>query len=906
MFLEKLEVQGFKSFANKNKLIFSGLIDGEKRGLTAIVGPNGSGKSNVADAVRWALGEQSLKTLRGKKSEDVIFSGSDQKQRLGLAEVSLYLNNSDINTGHKASTESIEGEGDLDKIILNCAEIVITRRLYRSGESEYLLNGSRVRLSDIQMLLAKANFGQKTYSVIGQGMVENFLTTSAAERKDFFDEATGVKQFQIKRDASLNKLESSYSNLQQVDMLLSEIRPRLKSLTRSVEKLQRREQLEIDLGGKQLKYYGYLWQESTKKLEEKNSLFLSKEKGKRERERVLQKLNDDLEKIRLSDNRPKMDQIQTQIQALGLQKDQFLKKIARLQAESAVQLEAKGKFDVSWLNNKQEELNSQLKLAEKELENLVTATNHEELQEREKDLHDIQRQITELSTELAHLNKNVNQLEGSEDQNKKLSRLIEAFILKLDEVALLNDIEKIKETLAAIKADWQKETRNLSGDDWRRIKEIRDEMMTLTEKRQLAGDRLNEERLRLSGINERKRSASEKVDNIKNELKVISEKLSRNTGSVDEAEITKAKEEAQALLVGIEEKISVLEQERESLNRDREKEKSLMYRCQQEIQAEQDLMNAINRELSSIQIESAREETRLEDLEANIRRDGLALSEISNFKIAGLEINIDQLQREIANAKNQLDQIGGIDPETEKEYYETKERYDFLSVQVSDLNNTIESLEEVISELDKNIKVRFDAEFKVISEKFNEYFKILFNGGTAKIGKVLSDEKDKEDTKNDSDSSQPLTGLTPAENEIKDEADARLKRIRSLKKNNANGLVGIEIQATPPGKKIQSVTMLSGGERALTAIALISAIISANPSPFVVLDEVDAALDEANSQRLAKILDDLSGRTQFIVITHNRACMRQASILYGVTMESDGVSKLLSIKLDDIKSQANK
>lgn len=901
MFLEKLEVQGFKSFANKNKLIFSGILEGEKRGLTAIVGPNGSGKSNVADAVRWALGEQSLKTLRGKKSEDVIFSGSDQKQRLGLAEVSLYLNNSDLKDKPTTPPESVEKEADLDQMILSCPEIVITRRLYRSGESEYLLNGSRVRLSDIQMLLAKANFGQKTYSVIGQGMVENFLTTSAAERKDFFDEATGVKQFQIKRDSSLNKLESSYTNLQQVDMLLSEIRPRLKSLTRSVEKLQRREQIELDLSAKQHRYYGHLWQESTKKLAEKNSLFLTKEKVKREREKALEKLNGELEKIRLNDNRPKMDQIQAQIQTLSSQKDQFLKQIARLQAEGAIQLEAQGKFDISWLNTKQEELGAQLKLAEKDLETFSAASDNEELQRREQELRGVQNKLAELNTELTNLNRNISQLEGAEDQNKKLSRLIEAFIIRLDEVSLLNDLEKIKETIAVIKQDWQRETRNLSGDDWRRIKEIQSEIMALTEKRQLAGDRLNEERLRLAGINERKRFATEKVDNLRNEIKIITEKLSRNTGSIDEAQLAKAKEEAQALLTNVEEKIADLEKARESLNRDREKEKSLMYRCQQEIQAEQELINEINRELSSIQIESAREETRLEDLEANLRRDGLALTEISNFQNAEPEINIDQLQREIANAKNQLDQIGGIDPETEKEYHETKERYDFLSAQVNDLNNTIESLEEIISELDKNIKVRFDTEFKVISEKFNEYFKILFNGGTAKIGKVLADEKDKEDTKNNSDNAKPLAGLTTAENEIKDEADARLKRIRSLKKSSAAGLVGIDIQATPPGKKIQSVTMLSGGERALTAIALICAIISANPAPFVVLDEVDAALDEANSQRLAKILDDLSGRTQFIVITHNRACMRQASILYGVTMESDGVSKLLSIKLDDIK-----
>jgi len=173
VYLQKLEIQGFKSFANPTQLVFN-------RELTSIVGPNGSGKSNVADAVRWVLGEQSIKLLRGKKSDDVIFAGSDKKSRLSFAQVDMYLDNSD----HQAPI-------DYD-------QIVITRKIYRDGESEYLLNNTKVRLSDIQILLAKSRIGQKSYSVIGQGTVDHLLTLSAQERKDFFDEATGVKQYQMK------------------------------------------------------------------------------------------------------------------------------------------------------------------------------------------------------------------------------------------------------------------------------------------------------------------------------------------------------------------------------------------------------------------------------------------------------------------------------------------------------------------------------------------------------------------------------------------------------------------------------------------------------------------------------------------------------------------------------------
>jgi chromosome segregation protein len=332
-----------------------------------------------------------------------------------------------------------------------------------------------------------------------------------------------------------------------------------------------------------------------------------------------------------------------------------------------------------------------------------------------------------------------------------------------------------------------------------------------------------------------------------------------------------------------------------------------MFDYQKDINSIQQEINLLSTDINNLKIEATRQETKLEDLEQTIRTNELNISEIINYELKETIIETDRWNKKISDAKNQLEQIGSIDPETEKEYNETKERFDFLSKQTADLDAAIKSLEEIIYELDLNIKNRFDQEFKIISEKFNDYFKILFNGGTARIFKVMLEDAEKEDNKNNLESAQNSNStlnnqtINQVNNEEKSVLDEKLKKIKFLKKHNAIGLAGIEIQATPPGKKIQAVSMLSGGERALTAIALICAIISANPSPFVVLDEVDAALDESNSERLAKILDDLSDKTQFIVITHNRASMRRASILYGVTMESDGVSKLLSIKFEDFK-----
>jgi len=1081
MYLEKLELHGFKSFANRNKLIFSGLIDGQKRGLTAIVGPNGSGKSNVADSIRWALGEQSLKTLRGKKSEDVIFSGSDKKNQLGMAEVSLYLNNSESKAPLK-KLEAGEEENELDQIIKTCAEIVITRRIYRSGESEYLLNNNRVRLSDIQMLLVKASFGQKTYSVIGQGMVENFLNGSTAERKDFFDEATGVKQFQIKRDASLNKLEASYENLQQVDMLLTEIKPRLKSLTRQVDKLKKRSEIETDLKVNQFNYYHVIWHEINKKLESANNKFLELEKIKQDRDKKLSKLNEELNKIRSADNFQEINELQPKVRDLENQKNQQLKQLAKLQAEMEVQLEAQGQFDVSWLNNKSEELKNELEKIESEInsseKNNYTKTEdalREELraldqeidknyqrrkqiatQEEEKSHH--VKQFTKLdavleanleaqgqfdvswlnnkSEELAlmlqnntqeiaelrlqnnretedelrkkleltrnkieSLNQELNLIKNElkknspkENSREEIARVIEQFIKRLDDLKDESDLKKIKSEIELAKKEFQSKIKVFidgeNADQIQRIKDIQDELMILTDDRQNINNQLNEERLRLSSISERLRLLEDKERQTNRELTDIKEKLAKAQVKFDATAIENEKQLINKKIAALDKEINILKQAENSrelqekrqelsnkinecrlksaslqerarllndkhnqlnseiesikikleksqlkfdasgiekektlinkrleeindelyglnekldqINIAKEKEKSQMFECQKNINAIQQEINLLSDDINNLKVEATRQETKLEDLENTIRNSELNISEIINHELRETTIEVEKWNRKISEAKNQLEQIGSIDPETEKEFNETKERYDFLSKQTADLNEAIKSLEEIIYELDVNIKNRFDQEFKIISEKFNDYFKILFSGGSARIFKVLLEEAESENSNNGTTSVGTTVNTSP-ENEEKSILDEKLKKIKFLKKHNSIGLAGIEIQATPPGKKIQAVSMLSGGERALTSIALICAIISANPSPFVVLDEVDAALDESNSERLAKILDDLSDKTQFIVITHNRASMRRASILYGVTMESDGVSKLLSIKFDDLK-----
>ncbi|NCU39739.1 hypothetical protein EOL99_02505 [Candidatus Falkowbacteria bacterium] len=1080
MFLEKLEIQGFKSFAYKNKLIFSGSISKDKKGLTAIVGPNGSGKSNIADAVRWVLGEQSLKMLRGKKSEDVIFSGSDKKGRLGLAEVSLFLNNAENVAKNKDLDQ--KNDSDLDKIINTCSEIVITRRVFRNSESEYLINNTRSRLSDIQMLLAKASFGQKTYSVIGQGMVDNFLNSSIADRKDFFDEATGVKQFQIKRDHALNKLELSYDNLQQVEMLLSEIRPRLKSLTRQMEKLKKRTEIEDKLKGSQINYFGYLWQNISQKLNSANKSYLELEKIKLSKEKNLENLNDELNHIRANDNFQKINELQPLIRDLSDQKNIYQKKLAKLEIELETQLESRGQFDLSWLNGKLSELKLELENINLEIESLQKNRSNQEEESLKIELSDIEKELkqsAQIQEEIRHLNKekeenrnkltrleavleaNINARAGLnfknlkekrknfnleiENLNKEISELtdkydkkesrnlseelrvlqekigtlnielqqinekiqkaaksggkeetinsiVKNFLQKLDKIETISDFKEAKKLLKEAKEIFQEEIKAVltgeSDEDARRIQSLQQEIIELTENRQIINEKISQNNNQRAKIKEEinvvlekksrlewelvtieqdlKKEDIEKENNlnsdigsIKQDLRAQAEKLSRlipqnksnqllekkqiilnklqtchfknsaleekirllneqrektateieeikikiqkGQTKFDTFQIEEEKIKLSEKIANIEKEEAALNNELDDLNQAKEEEKNQMFACQKKIQVLQTELTDYLNNLNNLKIDATRQETRLEDLENNIRNNNLSLNEIESFPEEETIPDLNVLQKNINNYKNQLEQIGGIDEETEKEYANTKERYDFLFKQTDDLDKTIKSLEQIIKELDVKIKERFDKEFKIISEKFNEYFQILFSGGSAKISKVMLEDLENEDKKKEKEISDYIeTGLSKAEAEIKLASDEKMRKIKFLKKHNAVGLAGIEIQANPPGKKIQSVTMLSGGERALTAIALICAIISANPAPFVVLDEVDAALDESNSERLAKILDDLSNKSQFIVITHNRASMRRANILYGVTMKNDGVSQIISIKLDEV------
>lgn len=755
MYLKKLETTGFKSFANKTVLDFP-------RGMTAIVGPNGSGKSNVADAVRWVLGEQSMKSLRGKKSEDIIFTGSDKKAKMSAAIVSLYLDNKD------------------KKIPIDFEEVVITRKLFRNGDSEYLINKSRVRLSDIIGLLAKSGVSQRGYCVINQGMADSILSATPAERMVIFEEATGVRQFQIKKQQTINKLEATKKNLERVTDLLNEIEPRFVSLRRQASKAQKRGAVELNLKTEQEKLFSHIWVG----LNQDNKKYCS------ERE--------ELEK--------KIEEYSAQISEI--------------------------KNNLSKSENNNENYSAEFNNLQKEAESLREIIN-----DIQKNLSIIEGRI-QIEKEKEEKSKNMEYAPINLGYvREKLSGIISAYNNLLNKIENLNNFEDVK----------------LIREEGSSIKNSAENLL-----REVGSGKViqNKKEAEFNGGNLKKLKAEEVMASDK--IREYNEKYEQIKNRIYE------------------------------LNKKEQDKRQIFFRLEKELQIKQEEINKLKDNLSGINIELAKFEVRKEDL-ANEIKDEFGSDEfIGKLQSGKFEQEQDEnyfSQEESRSAirklKFQLEQIGGIDPLIVEEYEETQKRFEFLSTQSEDLLKASDSLREIIKELDEKVEKIFKNSFRKINEEFDRYFKIIFSGGKAGLSIKYSELKEE---KNDG-----------AEEEGGNENSNKKEQEETQKQR----IAGIEISAAPPGKKISSLDMLSGGERALTSIAILFAIISNNPPPFSVLDEIDAALDEANSTRLSKIIKDISLKTQFIMITHNREMMQQARVLYGVTMHDDGVSKIISLQLDE-------
>ncbi len=764
MFLKKIELHGFKSFAQKTTIDFTAAmhtINGARHyGITAIVGPNGSGKSNVADAIRWVMGEQSMKSLRSKKSDDVIFAGSSTQRKMNTASVALYFDNTD------------------GSMPVEFGDVVVSRTVYRDGSGEYHINGAKARLLDVVDLLAHIGLGKGSYSIITQGMTDAFLSATPLDRRRIIEDAAGVRPFQIKKQRALTKLDSTRVNLERVAGLIQEIEPHLKMLKRQADRAAKAEDVAKELTERQKQLYQWRW--NAFKTEQSSAL-----KELEQRNAALQSA-------------------QKEVDALSHE--------LRMQAQK---MEARASAGDAELLKEKRVIGDKLAAARKEL---AIIEGHMAL-ERER----IAREIAALKSRVpvdsqyvrAHLDtmaKNIDSVLQNEKMNVEI---------------LKNALAKARKAIVSLNADVERGSVEV---DTRAQKErIRKE-----------GDE------KILAITQKRATVEERIAKYEAALVAVDKKL---------ADGAAAERAARA---------AFFEQERVL----RDKERAL---------------NALRDAYNEAKIRLARVEVREEDLKRLIMTELNMTPEDLEACVCEPVEDEAHLEQRVARLKVQHESIGTIDPLVIDEYKETQERYDFLTQEYDDLQRAIVDLVTVIKEMDQEIDKAFKKAFSFINNEFGLYFRMMFGSGKASLKKVTF---------------APRHQNVQASEDVTEDDESTVKKDDDVQ-------IGIAISATPPGKRVNSLAQLSGGERSLVSLALLFAVIAFNPPPFVVLDEVEAALDESNARRFGNILKALSKKTQFVTITHNRETMRHASVLYGVTMNQDGVSRLLSVKIDDIKDDAS-
>ncbi|OIP23572.1 hypothetical protein AUJ93_00065 [bacterium CG2_30_33_46] len=796
-------MQGFKSFARKTVLEFG-------KGITVVVGPNGSGKSNVSDAIKWVLGEQSMKNLRSKKSEDVIFVGSGSKAKAGMAEVSLELDNK-------------------DKIVpIEYTDVDITRRVFRSGEGEYFLNNSKVRLLDITEILSKSGFGRSTYTVIGQGAIDRLITQTAQERLELFRDASGVKHYYFKKEQALKKFEESRENLLRVADILKELKPRLNNLEKQKKDAEQRKILSDELRDLQNKYYGSELKDFSGKIDEYDKKYNEITKETETIEKEVSTITKKLEERALRSDQNQEHEIemkleQTEKELQGLQ-DYLLEYVRK----NALIVE-KQKFYKDNLADFKKELNETIK----------------KIEEKESEIENIKKEKIKLESELE---KFVSLLNGLDEKGEKKS-------LEPKEI-----ISKAKDSLNKIL-----KTIGNNFDNIEKLKSDIQDLINFLEEQEKAGSTdIFAKRLEISKNVEKIRfeisSNNEKINNNLEILNIYKNKENDLLDRVHESKELEDKKPEEKERQQIEGKINQLRQQKEEQKKEldslKEKNRSLegeFFEVEKSYRGKQDIIAQYKEELTRVEIELARLRTKEEDVKSEVIENlgtdkGLEYISISSDQKPFFFSKMTELRRK-------LETIGGvIRAEDNDEYKEVKERYDFLTSQSDDLRGALSLTKKVVLELEGKIHDQFREKFEKISSKFNYYFQKLFGGGTAKL---------------------------------------------ILTEGEAEEAIVIDIQAVPPGKRVHTLNTLSGGEKALTSVALLFAIFSVNPTPFCVLDEVDAALDESNSILFANLLAELASKMQFIVITHNRETMKRAKVLYGVTMDETKISKILSLKLEE-------
>jgi chromosome segregation protein len=933
LFLKNLEILGFKSFADRTRVEFAD-------GITALLGPNGCGKSNVVDAIKWVLGEQASRSMRAEKMEDVIFNGTESRRPLNVAEVTLTLAN----------------ESGL--LPMDVPEIQIKRRLFRSGESEYFINSTAVKLKDIRELFWDTGVGKAAYSVMEQGKIDQILSSKPDERRYLFEEAAGITRFKVKSAEAERKLLKTEENMRQVEGILGEVKRSYDTLKVQADKTLEYRRLqdeifhfELDIQLLRLKQFKYDLDERTAELHKRT---LERNSIKAEMDAVNKSLEENMDVVNSMEE--KLIEYQKNIYGLAVEKN-AREKEAKLLAEQRTQTKTAIRQNESReraVSIKIEELTGDAEEQDEVVRDLQRKAGdiEDNIRSFEENIHLAASRINENNAQIRKAEEEIRDFEKERaEYEKDLEAITDDIVAALDaglreagysasgrrntEAAMNNtlgllhtllsgrtallldlaaaaeravsggplpsgqELERIAQSLAGALAEAAAHVdgaRSLFAAYCRSTPAFLDDFLApegiITRKRNLdAAIRAAKE-----GVVRRQ----ERIAALRHDTEELNRKIAEYRGTLEELRVTRTRFVTQAQAAGekaklirrdlagqesllktiqdelflsrkrfeeIEERITdaeselaEIEQKGMRLSAELEKLEKDIARRNGDVAGKQETIKKrtaelvkVQEKLEKIHLEMVQSETEIKNIQDNFReshsRDLMEFEE----RIFTITVPAAELREALARSKSKRRELGSVNLMAPEEFSETKDRYDFLSGQLADLAKARNDLENIAKEIRAESKELFTATYNKIKKNFHNLFRRLFGGGQAKL-------------------------------QLQDQYHV----LES----------GIEIYAQPPGKKLENINLLSGGEKSMTAVALLFATYMVKPSPFCLLDEIDAALDEQNVSRFVQLLREFNRMSQFIVITHNKKTVTGAGTLLGVTMEESGVTKVISVRLE--------
>ena len=851
MEFKKIELTGFKSFVEKTSFFI-------EKGLTGIVGPNGCGKSNIVEAIRWCMGETSAKSMRGTGMEDVIFSGTANKTSKNIAEVSLILDNSDK-------------DGPIQYKELN--SIYVKRRIVKDKGSRYFINDKEVRARDVQTLFADLSTGAHSPSMISQGRIGALVTAKPTDRKAILEEAAGISGLHVRRHESELRLNSAENNLKRADELKRQQEKQLENL--------KKQALEAS------KYK--LISEEIKKIEA--GLYYIKlmeiEKERSSSKEIASEADDEISglTIEINHNNNLLEEENIKLKPLRDQNIEILSKLQRLNLEfqSLEDEEKRTKTEKDRLSTSENTIEMDI---EREKNIISDAQSNEKrlneeknsLIDTEKKYYDLEKQ-TQLDLQIAteELKKEQDKLErisknlSLNSQGKEFINYLNNINQNLENAKIYLENNENKKALDAIdniilsvKNETKKFKTATEKNSINEITELTNKIKLSQEKYASALSKHHSIQTETVRRQARIKNIDIEIQNWKN-LKFNSEKMAKELLSrVDkikvEIEIIAKLPETIAIKKGqLMENTSTTENEKQSLSNQlaQAEVKYQEINKQQKIVEEKMMLARENKARSGATVEGL--ENRKKDLLGRIKND-LNINEKnllinSNLKDLTTFPNVIEQEDKLDAKKNQREQLGSVNLRADEETEQYKTTINKMEQDREDLVSAIAKLRASINELNQKGRERLLEAFEKVNRKFNEVYTKLFSGGNAKLELIDSDD--------------PLEA-------------------------------GLEMLVSPPGKRLQSITLLSGGEQALTALSLTFAVFLTSPAPICILDEVDAPLDDANVTRFCALLNELTKitTTKFIIITHHALTMSRVDRLYGVTMPEKGVSQLVSVDLE--------